>query len=290
MYKRSHLLVSIILATGALGAIAGDDPPAAEKSAFSFLNPTPTDLLRPMTIDGPGTTESPYTVDAGHFQIEMVLFGYSSYAEAAAEETYRLDEWSIGPMMLKLGLFNQLDVQLVLEPYNHVFEREGDYWRETSSGFGDTTLRLKYNLWGNDSGRSALALIPFVRFPTGAEGLTGEEVQGGLLLPFCLELPREFYLSLTSGFASEENLFSNGRQAEFRNSAALSREMFSALEGYVEFFSAVSTERDSPWVGAFGSGLSYWFTDDLLVNAGFSLGLTSGADDWHAYVGMAWRY
>src|SRR5881296_279630 len=98
--------------------------PEADKNGFDFFNPTPIELLRPMTIDGPGATDSPYTVDAGHFQVEMILAGYSAYKNRFEGVPYRYDWWSVGPINLKVGLFNRLDMQLVLEPYNHSFERE----------------------------------------------------------------------------------------------------------------------------------------------------------------------
>jgi hypothetical protein len=100
----------------------------------------------------------------------MTLFSYGSFADLSPGVMYRQDWWTVGPISLKMGLFNSLDLQLVLEPYTHIFEREDDYYRNTSSGLGDTTVRVKYNLWGNDSGRTALAVVPFVTLPTAARG------------------------------------------------------------------------------------------------------------------------
>ena len=71
-----------------------------------------------MDRDGPGATESPYTVDAGHFQVEMTLLAYTHDRESFDGMTQRFEEWEIASMNLKLGLLNQLDAQLVLEPYN----------------------------------------------------------------------------------------------------------------------------------------------------------------------------
>jgi hypothetical protein len=62
------------LLTATVGATASARPAAvaatgpADKSAFSLFNPTPRELMREMSTDRPDTTESPYTVDAGHFQ------------------------------------------------------------------------------------------------------------------------------------------------------------------------------------------------------------------------------
>ncbi len=287
--RQAPYLLSIYLVTAAHAALPAHAQTPVDKRGFHLFAPTPVAYMRPLIIDGPGATESPYTVDAGHFQIELTFFGYSSYTDLYEGEMYRLDVGIAGPVNLKVGLLNSLDVQLVLEPYKHVVEREGGYYRETRHGFGDTTVRLKYNLWGNDSGRTALAVTPFITFPTSAAGVGNARVEGGLLLPFSVELPWDSYLGLTSGFASAENVLTSGRNAEFRNSVALGRELSWDMEAYVEFFSSVTTERGAGWAGSFDLGLIYWLTDNLQLNAGLNIGLTGWADDWYGFAGMAWR-
>jgi hypothetical protein len=283
------VLVPAVLSAGAHAAVTGDDHAGVDKSAFHFLNPTPAEYLRAMDTDGPGATESPYTVDAGHFQIEMTFLAYTSERDPFDGETYELDAWAIAPMILKVGLFNRLDAQLVLEPYNVVRESVGTN-RVTSRGFGDTTLRLKYNFWGNDSGRTAFAATPYVKFPTSGEGLGNNSVEGGLILPLSVDLPQEFWLGLTTRFDAVRNFAESGYHAEFINSIAFGHDLFGNLFGYVEFFSAVSTERDADWVGTFNTGLIYSLTDNLQLNAGVNLGVTRAADDWSAFFGMAWRF
>jgi len=44
------------------------------KSRYTLFNPTPRELVREMNTDRPDKTESPYTPDAGHFQIEAAAF------------------------------------------------------------------------------------------------------------------------------------------------------------------------------------------------------------------------
>ncbi len=48
----------------------------------------------------------------------------------------------------------------------------------------------------------------------------------------------------------------------------------------MECFDAVSTERGVGRVTTFNTGLLYWLTDNLQLNAGVDIGLTAGADDW----------
>jgi hypothetical protein len=282
-------LASAVLTALAPAQAAASDHAGVDKSAFHLLNPTPSQYLRPMDTDGPGATESPYTVDAGHFQIEMTLLFYAADTGSFEGEPYELDVSAILPMILKVGLFNRLDAQLVLEPYNVVRERLGDN-EVTTRGFGDTTLRLKYNLWGNDDGPTAFAVMPYVKFPTSKEGLGSSSVAGGLILPLSVNLPAEFWLGLTTRFDVVHDLAAGGYHPEFLNSIAVGHDLFGNLFGYVEFFSAVSTERDSSWVGTFNAGLIYSLTGDVQLNAGANTGVTRAADDWNVFVGMALRF
>src|SRR5437868_5206562 len=42
-----------------------------DKSQYTLWNPVPASLMRELSADRPDKTDSPYTVDAGHYQIEM---------------------------------------------------------------------------------------------------------------------------------------------------------------------------------------------------------------------------
>ncbi len=50
-----------------------------DKSRYHLFNPTPVGRMREMSTDRPDKTESPYTVDAGHFQWEMDLANLKLY-------------------------------------------------------------------------------------------------------------------------------------------------------------------------------------------------------------------
>jgi hypothetical protein len=292
------LLATAVLAGSSRAAEADAGKAVVDKSAYHLFNPTPSKYMREMDVDGPGTTESPYTVDAGHFQVEMTLYGYSSYKDTFDGLKYRYDWWSIGPINLKVGLFNQRDMQLVLEPYNHAHEREEGYTEftrdgeATRKGFGDTTLRFKLNCWGNDSGSTALAVTPYIKFPTSEKGLGNDRVAGGFLVPFSAALPWDFYLGLTGGIAKvrSSTQSESNYHTEYSGSVALSHNLFADLDGYVEYFHAASTESGVGDVATFNTGLIYSLTENLQLNAGVNIGLTRWADDWYGFVGAAWRF
>ena len=60
---------SLIVALFATILVTAADQ-ASDKSKYHLFHPTPDRLLRDLSTDRPDLTESPYTVDAGHFQIE----------------------------------------------------------------------------------------------------------------------------------------------------------------------------------------------------------------------------
>src|SRR5258705_1220294 len=91
-----------LLAPAVLGMAAGAEPadagkPQIDKSVFNLFNPTPAEYLRALDTDGPGSTESPYTVDAGHFQVEMALVSYTYDRESFDGVTQRFEAWAIAP-------------------------------------------------------------------------------------------------------------------------------------------------------------------------------------------------
>ena len=83
-------------------------------SDYSLFNPVPVDHMRELNTDRPDLTESPFTVDAGHFQIEMDLANYTRDHDKSNGSDTRTDAWSFAPVNLKLGLTPDIDLQVVI--------------------------------------------------------------------------------------------------------------------------------------------------------------------------------
>src|SRR5215207_4852613 len=97
--KITWLLTSAVLTAIPQAPAADNDHTDVDKSAFHLFNPTPSEYLRPMDTDGPGATESPYTVDAGHFQIEMTFLAYAADTGSFEGEPYELEASAVLPMI-----------------------------------------------------------------------------------------------------------------------------------------------------------------------------------------------
>ncbi len=264
---------------------------AADKSGYHLFKPTPRDQMREMSTDRPDKTESPYTVDAGHFQIEMDVLNYSHDRHNPERQNIRVESVSIAPINLKAGLRNNVDLQLVVEPYTSVRIKDHETpGRARHQGFGDVTPRLKVNLWGNDGGPTALALMPYVKLPTNQDGIGNNSVEGGVILPLAVELPCGFGMGLMTQFDFIRDESGGGHHPEFINTITFSHDLVGDLGGYVEFFSLVSSESGSPWVGTFDMGLTYGLTEDIQLDAGINVGVTRSAEDLNPFLGVSWRF
>ena len=127
---------------GFLGALTGwgSEP---DKSQYNLFNPVPREAMRPLITDRPSLTEGPYTVDAGHFQVESDIGTWTHDTDASGVVS---EMTKLASVNLKTGLLPSLDLHLILDSY--VRTRTEDRAAGISgraSGLGDLTVRLKKN-------------------------------------------------------------------------------------------------------------------------------------------------
>lgn len=266
---------------------------AADKGQYTLFNPTPRELMREMSTDRPDTTESPYTVDAGHVQFELSLIDYAHNDDGGV----RADALGVLPSNIKVGLLNNVDLQLVFTPY--VREKtEADGAADSVDGFSDDTqIRLKINLWGNDGpqpgfGDTALAIMPFIKFPTGSGDLTNDHVEGGVILPLAVALPDEFGLGLMAEVDVVYNEASGGYGVAFVHTATIGHDIpgIANLAGYVEYVGIAPHETGGTYQAIASGGFTYAMSDDWILDLGGTGGISDGADDLTAFVGTSFRF
>lgn len=238
--------------------------------------------VRPMVTDRPDTTESPFTVPAGMFQVEMSFFDYAR----AVSDGEKGEGWIWGQTNLKVGLAQDLDLQVVFNSYQEAkFTSKSGTQR--FSGFGDVTVRLKKNLWGNDSGNTALGLMPYVNVPTHAE-LSGEEWSGGLIVPFSWTLTDRLTLGLMGQADIVHDYDTNGQDVEWVHSATLGIDLTEDVGMYVELVGIAGEDAD--YVALFDTGLTLAVTDNLVFDAGVRIGLNRPAPDFGVFSGVSFRF
>jgi hypothetical protein len=284
-----HLLKGLFIVAASASGVLGAEP--ADKSSYHLFKPTPHDLMREMSTDRPDKTESPYTVDAGHFQLEMDLVNYGYDRHNVLRDHSVSDVLAIAPFNFKVGLCNNVDLQFVVPTYNIARVRDRrTRERNTENGFGDFVLRSKVNLWGNDGGDTAFGLMPYVKFPTASRNLGNEAYEGGLIAPLAVALPAGWGMGVMTQVDINEDGDGSGHHPEFINSITFAHDIVGDLSGYVEFFSVVSTDDDADWIGTVDVGLTYGLTENIQLDAGINIGVTRSADDWNPFIGISWRF
>jgi Putative MetA-pathway of phenol degradation len=260
--------------------------PRTDKSGFTLLHPTPQSLMRKFNTDRPDQTESPFTVDAGHFQVEFSFVEYTHNRNLGG----RAGDFSVLPANLKVGLLNNLDLQLVLNPYQNVLTH-GQPSSQRESGFGNAELRAKLNLWGNDGGKTAFGVMPFIRFPTGSGGLSNHHVEGGLILPLAVqELPGGFDLGTMAEFDLDRNDRNDAYGMDFVHSVTMGHELFTKkLNGYVEYYGMASVRTDRTYLASFDTGATHALSKNVQLDAGIEVGLSHRADHFTVFAGLSFR-
>jgi hypothetical protein len=263
--------------------------PTPDKAVYTLFKPVPAEMMRELSADRPDKTDCPFTVDAGHYQVEMDLANLTYDAPNSERADIRSENSQIGPMNLKAGILNNMDIQLVLLPFLWIRTKDESLGTvQQKFGFGDITPRVKVNLIGNDHGFFALALIPFVKLPTNQYNLGNHAVEGGLGIPFAFDIPNwDVGFQTTVNFAQNEN--GKGYHTEFSNSVSVGHAIIGEVFYHGEFFSNVSTQANSHWIGTVDTWFTYQALRNLCLDAGIYIGVTEAADDWHPWVGLTWR-
>ncbi len=238
------------------------------------ISVSPAAELRPLSTDRPDTTESPYTVDAGHLQFEMELANWTHDGHDR--------EFSLGELNAKIGLNASTDLQVVMPFYTHV--------RDGGEGFGDVEIRLKHNLWGNDEGSTALALMPFVKIPTANGDLGNDEFEGGLIVPFGFEGPAGWACAVMAELDVDADDDGSGHHFVGVISATTSHSVTENTGIFLELVSVLSAESGSDWEAYFNTGMTWAVTPTWQLDGGVRVGLTDAATDFTPFVGASTKF
>lgn len=272
----------------AVGLMAADAR-AQDKSQYTLFHPTPDSQMRSFSTDRPTKSNVPYTVDAGHFQYEgdIFIFGYDN--TSTPDTTTKT--WVIGNPTFKAGLLNNLDLEVNFSAYNSIESQT----RSTgaiarSAGFGDTYTRFKVNLFGNDGGSAALAVIPYAKWPTAPQGVGNGFVEGGLIAPLALSLPAGFTTILMGEIDYLKNPADAGYHVNLPALINLSHALSDSVTAYGEIYANWSTRSDIRDIYTADFALAWSPRPNFQLDVGINIGLVPAAAPYQLYMGIAQRF
>jgi hypothetical protein len=116
-------------------------------------------------------TESPVTVQPGHFLLEVDALSLTIDREPGLKYT----AFGAASTFLTTGLTSRLDLQVGAEFYlSQKFDAAG--FTERQSGVGDVYIRAKYRFYESEDSYTAVAVLPYVKLPTNSGGVGNDAV------------------------------------------------------------------------------------------------------------------
>jgi hypothetical protein len=274
-------------------ATAPPASPPPDKSQYTLFDPTPDSLLRDMDTDRPNVTNTPHTIDAGHWQLETGILDYAGYRDDSFGEDLHSDDFAFGQFNLRLGILNHLELNAVVDLYeDDRTVSNGAVSR--ASGFGDTIVGGKLNLWGSEgsdnAGYTALAIQPQFKLPTAPDDIGNGRFEFSVAVPFLANLPAGFHLGLQPGVSHERNTGNSGYVTGFPAAVSLDRLVLGNLDVYLEYAQDATTEKHATAPQTMDMGGTYPLTKNIVIDAGVNLGLSRASADIEVLAGISLRH
>lgn len=247
--------------------------------------------VAPMTTERPSKTDSAFSVPAGLMQIESNFYSYTQDNRCSDSQCQKSRQQSFGEITnVRIGISENADIQIIGDLYSRL-DTNSNGEKQTQRGYSDTQVRLKVNLLGNTPEASySIALLPYLKLPTHHKTLGTNNAEGGIGLPFNINMNGWFALS---GMTQLNIVRSQARPSydlALANSLMLSRNITSKLGSYIEYYTykvnALNFSREN-YVDA---GFIYEFTPSFRMDINGHFGVNQAAVDSSIFVGGAYRF
>ena len=282
-------LLALALPAAAQSQKLDNDTISVDKSHYTLLRPTPRRYMRPMVPDRPGITESPYSVDAGHFQYETDALRLLTRREGSTHG----HDWYVNHALAKIGLTDRTDFQVEIDSYtySHNFDdSQGGQnpfdQNQRHHGFGDVTLRLKHTLLGDDDSRVAVGAIGYVLLPSG--GAVGDgATEVGAVVPAVVQLTKNWS---AGGQLEGEWLWDAAvghRYVQLTPTLTTDYQFSRLVQAFVELVGYWDTRQGS-WRSSINLGPQLDISDNVQLDFGTHLPITHSVDREY-FLGLSFR-
>ena len=222
--------------------------------------------LRPLSPDRPHQTESSYTTDAGHIQIEGDFLSYfiNHPKEGPVEKTLCFFSFNA-----KVGLTKNSDFEVLSGVFSSSrFDGPAGSGSTASQVFfPDLLLRYKLNILGNDSGQTSIALMPVLR----TSNFFREKFEGrasGILVNIDHEIDENKGMGFTGGISSF-SLDPFFREYELFSTFSFDYRVVSVVRHFVEVSYRYNKLADYLHGYSVDSGITITPSDNFQLDTGF---------------------
>ncbi|MNU15220.1 hypothetical protein D3C71_33470 [compost metagenome] len=251
---------------------------------YSLFNPVPRSQMREMETDRPDVTESPYTVDAGHFQYETDLIRLIK----EKSDLLKTNTLLVNQANLKIGITGSTAIQIGWQSYGWQKEKEVNTGSVIKTdGIGDVTLRIKQNIIGNDNGNFALAILPYVKFPTSKYD-EESRLEGGLIVPISYKFSGEWKLGVQVEVDRLKDLDQPSMHTEFLQTLTISHPLSKGIDGIAETYYTYDFKAHQ-LANYINAAIQIEIIKDFKMDAGVNYGIQHTAAK-HYFIGASYRH
>ncbi|MBA3670069.1 MAG: transporter [Sphingomonas sp.] len=243
-------------------------------------------MADPICADRPGKGSATCTTPAGHFQFETGLADWSLTKSSGT----RKSDLKLGETSVKYGVNDRLHFEVSFKPLVRQTSRSSA-GHSTTSGFGDTTVKLKQQLTADGATFSA-ALYPYVKIPTASKRIGNGKVEVGVVVPLGLALGASAWsLSASPEIDLAADGDGPGYHAAMAQTLSLGFQATSALNLSVELWGAWDWDPSGITRQASVDGsAAYTLGSEWQFDAGANFGLNRDTADVEVFGGMSMRF
>lgn len=240
-----------------------------------------------LSVSRAQVTESPYTVAPGKilFEVDGVKLSLDR-AEPAGNKYTAL---GVATTIVSVGITPSFDVQAGFGLFHReTFEFRGV--RDSHSGLGDLSFRMKWTFWRNESWGAAAAVIPYAKIPINRDAIGNDSVEGGFIVPWAMKVGAGVVAGAMFQWDHARNDADDGYDALWTFTGIVQRELPLGLNLYAEALFEASSAKFSAWAGTIGAGALWHLTGRLAVDYEIMRGLNRHATDWTHVLRVNWEW
>jgi hypothetical protein len=231
-------------------------------------------------------TEVPQTIEPGGVLMRMDAVSLGIQPDTSAPNQYRA--LGLGTTLVSAGITDTLDMEVGTQLFiRDSFSTNGN--EHTESGIGDVLLQPKWTFWRDPSSGQAAAVIPYVMLPTDSSAVGNNSVQGGLIVPWSMDVSPGFKAAAMVEWDELRNVSNTRYVTRWYGSAYLKWDLGKALGGYLETTLSDSTAGSSSFAGTIGGGATLSVSKNFQWDFEESKVLGPGRSAWAEVLRFRWK-
>jgi hypothetical protein len=231
-------------------------------------------------------TEVPQTIEPGGLLMRMDAISLGLQPDTSAPNQYKAV--GLGTTLVSAGLTSSVDIEIGTQLFiRDTFATNGS--DHTESGIGDVLIQPKWTFWRDASTGQAAAIIPYVMLPTDSAAVGNNSVQGGLILPWSMDVAPGVQAAAMVEWDELRNVANTRYDTRWYGSAYIKWNLGGRISAYAETTLSESTAGSSTFAGTVGGGATLSASKDFQWDFEASRVLGSGRSAWTEVLRFRWK-